>query len=377
MLDNIITFDRIELYLLDLPQKIVFKSGIGTRKSKETLIVKWIDQDGRIGYGECSCRPDPYYSAEFLNAAALLIQKFIFPKLKKEQSYEDILSILKQIRGWNFTKSAIESAVFQIVKQLETSFDVSKQIKSSKISDIPVGISLGIYDDPLQMYDVVQEAIEIGYKRVKFKISPYVSIAGFDHVNPILFENNVCVSFDANGSYDLSNVDQLNYFAEIYKGAYFEQPTPPSRFDVLLRAKELFPDMKICFDEEVKCIGDLMKLFSLNVIDELNLKIGRVGGITNSIEIMNYCFDNGIDCWIGGMFETGIGRQQNLELAAYLPKATAHDLSPSSRYFKEDIINPAIKMENGLIHVEEALKSKIEIDRIEKYKTEKWVLKYK
>ena len=88
MIDQTITLKRLELHVLDLPQKSVFKSGIGIRKSKETLLVKWIDKDGRVGYGECSCRPDPYYSAEFLKAAVLLIQDFIAPKLQSSQAYD-------------------------------------------------------------------------------------------------------------------------------------------------------------------------------------------------------------------------------------------------------------------------------------------------
>jgi|AntRauTorckE5430_2_1112549.scaffolds.fasta_scaffold13858_2 O-succinylbenzoate synthase len=369
MINTKITLQRLELFSLDLPQKSVFKSGIGIRKSKETLIVKWTDAEGRIGYGECSCRPDPYYSAEFLAAAKLLIQNFIAPNLKPTQTYGEVLTMMKKSRGWNFTKSAVESAMFQILKQVNPNFQLSQQLKSPKIEDIPVGISLGIYNDFGEMKDVVQQAIDEGYKRVKFKISPFVDTKLFDKINPMLFDNNVYVSFDANGSYGFSDLEKMEYFIKNYD-AYIEQPTAPSRFDVFMEAKKMFPTLKVCFDEEVKDMGDLVKLHSLNVLDELNLKVGRVGGITSSIEILNYCYENDIQCWIGGMFETGIGRLQNLELAAYLPNATAHDLSPSSRYFKEDIIAPQIEMKNGFIDVEKAMLNKETQEKIDKYSTE-------
>lgn len=366
MIHTQISLQKLELFSLDLPQKSVFKSGIGIRKSKETLLVKWTDAEGRVGYGECSCRPDPYYSAEFLASAKLLIQQFIAPNLKSVQTYGEVLSIMKKIRGWNFTKSAVESAMFQIMKQVNPDFQLSKYLKSSKIDDIPVGISLGIYTDFAAMQAVVQQAIDEGYKRVKFKISPFVNTKLFDKINSLLFDNQVHVSFDANGSYDFKDLEKMEYFVKTYD-THIEQPTAPSRYDIFAEAKKMYPTMKVCFDEEVKGIGDVVKLHRLNVLDELNLKIGRVGGISKSIQILNYCHENEIPCWIGGMFETGIGRMQNLELAQFLPNATAHDLSPSSRYFKEDIIAPEIEMRNGFINVEKALQNQAVQEKIDKY----------
>jgi len=372
MIDHIITLDRIELYLIDVPQKHQFKSGIGIRSSKKTLICKWIDKKGQSGYGECSCRPDPYYSAEFLDASILLIQKFIIPKLSPEISFKHLLDVLKQIRGWNFTKSAIESAALDLISNNNIGSLLSKDLKPSPVKKVPVGISIGIHTDPKEFYDVIQQSIEEGYQRLKFKISPSIDTKVFDAVNSLLLENKVYVNFDANGSYHEDDLKKMAYFVHTYE-TIIEQPTPPDRFDVLMHAKQLYPDLKICFDEEVKSIGDLIKLHKLNVLDEVNLKVGRVGGLTNSMQIVNYCFEHNISCWIGGMFETGIGRIQNLNVAAFLPNAKAHDLSPSSRYFKEDIIFPEIQMENGFIPVDSLKSCKVNSENLNKFTTNKVV----
>ncbi|MCW5519850.1 o-succinylbenzoate synthase [Aureitalea sp. L0-47] len=364
-MEGIITLKRIELYLIDLPQKSTFKSGIGERKSKKTILVKWIDKEGRVGYGECSCRPDPFYSAEFIKASLILIQKFIIPRLQPSQSYKDVIHILNGIRGWNFTKSAVESAMYQVLKQQSKAKGLSDYLNSDMKPSVPVGISLGIYDDQAEMLDVVNKSIDEGYKRLKFKISPYVNSSVFESVYPLLSERNVQLSFDANGSFRGSDLEKLSHYTHFE--THVEQPTPPDRFDLLLEARRRYPKLKICFDEEVESIGDVVKLHQLGLLDELNLKIGRVGGITSSIEILNYCKNHDIPCWMGGMFETGVGRLQNLELAAYLANAKANDLSPSSRYFVEDIISPAIEMDNGLIDVRKSLESNILQEKIDYY----------
>ena len=68
------------------------------------------------------------------------------------------------------------------------------------------------------------------------------------------------------------------------------------------------------------------------------------------IEMAEYCMQHQIPVWIGGMFETGIGRASNLRFAACFPNARAHDLSPSKRYFVDDLVqNPIDMNQDGLI----------------------------
>ncbi len=368
-LEEKISLRELNLILLDLPQKAVFLSGIGVRKSRQTLIVQWIDQDGHISYGECSCRPDPYFSAEFLAAATVLIKDFVFPQLKAEQTYGDLLAILRRIRGWNFTKAAVEAAAYQNIIQKNPNASLFTMLKTEPLAEIPVGISIGIHHDAAAFKTQVQEAIDAGYRRLKFKISPTVNLAAFDAIKPLLETAKLKLSFDANGSYRLKDLDKFAYFAAF--GVAIEQAFPPDRFDIYIAAKARFPDLKICFDEEVESLGDLVKLHQLGAIDELNLKPGRVGGLYNSLQIMEYCATHQIPCWIGGMFETGIGRSFNLEFAAHLPNATAHDLSPSDRYFMEDIVAPSIQMTNGLVNRQSARQVKVVPERLEKYMTKR------
>ena len=77
-----ISLSRLELIVIDVPQKETFVSAIGERTSRKALIVKWVKNNGIIGYGECSCRPDPFYSHEYVDGAVQVIKDFIFPKIK-------------------------------------------------------------------------------------------------------------------------------------------------------------------------------------------------------------------------------------------------------------------------------------------------------
>lgn len=365
ILQQKITFKSIRLIRLDLPQLAPFVSGIGIRKSREALIVEWEDQNGTKGYGECSCRPDPYYSDEFIEGAISLVQQFIVPFLKPEQTFGELLQLLDKIRGWNFTKAAVEMAALQAIEQNtgKSPFDI---LEHQPLKEVPVGISLGLYTDLEHMEKVVENALETGYRRLKFKISPAVRTDFFDAINPLLFQADTYISFDANGSFGTHDLEKFGYFVHTYN-SMIEQPFAPSRFDILLKAKKEYPSLFVCFDEEIKSIGDLIKLHHLGVLDEVNLKVGRVGGVMKSLEIIQYCAKHNIPCWIGGMFETGIGRTLNLRMASYLSSARAHDLSPSDRYFLEDIIQPGVQMNKGCVDMESLKNCKIKIELLDKY----------
>jgi O-succinylbenzoate synthase len=72
----------------------------------------------------------------------------------------------------------------------------------------------------------------------------------------------------------------------------------------------------------------------------VNIKPGRVGGFTASLAIHDFCQAQGIPVWCGGMFESGVGRAYNVALAS-LPNFTMPgDLSPSSRYWTQDVVDP-------------------------------------
>jgi O-succinylbenzoate synthase len=60
----------------------------------------------------------------------------------------------------------------------------------------------------------------------------------------------------------------------------------------------------------------------------------------------------GIPVWCGGMLEAGIGRAHNIALSTLPGFTLPGDVSASKRYWKEDIIEPAVEISSqGFIKV--------------------------
>ncbi len=74
----------------------------------------------------------------------------------------------------------------------------------------------------------------------------------------------------------------------------------------------------------------------------INIKVGRVGGFSEAIAVHNAAAERGIPVWCGGMLETGIGRSHNIALSSLPNFSLPGDVSASSRYWAQDIIEPAV-----------------------------------
>jgi hypothetical protein len=70
--------------------------------------------------------------------------------------------------------------------------------------------------------------------------------------------------------------------------------------------------------------------------------VGRVGGFSEAIAVHNAAAERGIPVWCGGMLETGIGRSHNIALSSLPNFSLPGDVSASSRYWADDIIEPAV-----------------------------------
>jgi O-succinylbenzoate synthase len=71
----------------------------------------------------------------------------------------------------------------------------------------------------------------------------------------------------------------------------------------------------------------------------INIKAGRVGGLSQAIMIHDLCRAQNVPVWCGGMLETGVGRASNLALASLPGFILPGDVSASDRYYKNDITN--------------------------------------
>jgi o-succinylbenzoate synthase len=95
----------------------------------------------------------------------------------------------------------------------------------------------------------------------------------------------------------------------------------------------------ICLDESIITVRHAKAALEMKACKIINIKAGRVAGLSQAIAIHDLCHGMGIPVWCGGMLETGVGRASNLALASLPGFALPADISASDRYYKQDITN--------------------------------------
>ncbi len=76
----------------------------------------------------------------------------------------------------------------------------------------------------------------------------------------------------------------------------------------------------------------------------INVKLGRMGGHAQAKRVESIARERNIPVWCGGMLESGVGRAHNIAMATLAGFTLPGDVSASARYWKEDIIEPAVKV---------------------------------
>jgi L-alanine-DL-glutamate epimerase-like enolase superfamily enzyme len=102
--------------------------------------------------------------------------------------------------------------------------------------------------------------------------------------------------------------------------ALLEDPRPDAvPWSASLRAR-------LSFDAPLTTVVDLDRLPARPVA--VNLKPARMGGVLAALACAARCAERGIDVYLGGMFEVGVGRAQLRALAAVLSPDGPNDIAP-------------------------------------------------
>ena len=332
---------------VDIPLRHAFETSFTRMAAKKTMILELTDDAGTKGYGEVSAFDIPFYNEEFRAGAWELLINIMLPMiLNVDMAHPDeMYSLVAGIRRNNMSKSAINCALWDIFAK-EANLSLATALGGNK-KKVETGVSIGIQATPQALVQVVNGYIEQGYRRIKCKIKPgkdYDYLAAVRKAFP-----NVMLMGDANSAYrradfaSLKRLDDLNLIM-------IEQPLEPG--DLLDHADlQQLITTPICLDESITSLDDTRKMIRLGSGKIINIKVARVGGLTVAKQIQALAAKNDIQCWCGGMLDSGVARAENVAIATLPGYTLPNDIAASTRYYDRDIITPLITLNGTYVDV--------------------------
>jgi len=197
-------------------------------------------------------------------------------------------------------------------------------------------VSVGIQKDAELLVDTVGKFIDQGYDRIKIKIKPGRDVDDVQAVRRAFPDLKLQV--DANSAYTIEDATSIEALDD-YDLLLIEQPLAE---DDLIDHSRLQARLKtaICLDESILSVRHARQAVEIDACRIINIKPGRVGGLSEAMAIHNLCLESNIPVWCGGMLETGIGRASNVAIASLPGFTLPGDISASDRYYVEDIADP-------------------------------------
>lgn len=324
--------ESIKIARVALPLVYPFRTAYGDDEVIESILVR-LSNGSSHGWGEGTCFRAPAYCPESAATQFIISRDFIAPLLLNQEiaSGKELQDRLKAIKGNYFAKGAFDLAWWDLYGR-EKNQPLWK-ILGGRSPLVEAGADFGAMDSISHLIKAIFEANKQGYKRVKLKYRPGWDLEMIKAVRSE-FPDTI-FHIDCNSAYSL---DDLEMFKELdnYRLAMIEQPLA---HDDLIDHAALQSQLKtpICLDESITSLDKVRKAIGIGACQWVNIKPGRVGGLTNALEIHNLCEKRQIPCWVGGMLESAIGASHCIALATLSNIKYPSDIFPTSRFYKQDL----------------------------------------
>jgi O-succinylbenzoate synthase len=364
--DAVPTIQRIELHRIEVPLVRPFETSFGRETVREVLLVHVLTDAGE-GWGECVAGRDPFYSGEYVDGAASVIERYLGPALiaghgrhvDEHRRRTDaagqaavegpgsrgatvplaasVAPSLAFVAGHRMAKGALEAAVLDA--ELRAQGRSMGAFFGAEREWVDCGVSVGIAPTLEELMDEVMGYVEEGYRRIKLKIKPGWDLVPTGAVREELGPKGL-LQVDANTAYVADDIPLLARL-DAFDLLLIEQPFAEEDIATHVRLAEAC-ETPVCLDESILDTTTAVDTIDRGATSIVNIKPGRMGGYLEALRVHDACRALDVPVWCGGMLETGVGRAANVALAALPGFTLPGDTSASGRYFAEDLTEPFV-----------------------------------
>jgi O-succinylbenzoate synthase len=340
-----VKIDRIELFHVAMPLIYPWRTAYGEDAAIHSVLCRM--SSGSVdGWGESAPFAAPCYSPEWAGGAFAVARDWLAPAIlgaeigvagaESPRHATQFQQRLAMFKGNPFAKAVLDTAWWSL--SCNVSGRPLHEALGATRREVPVGADFGVMDAIDDLLDGVGRAVAEGFPRIKLKFRPGWDVPMLAAVRRQHPEHTFHI--DCNSGYRLSDLALFQQVDE-QRLAMIEQPL---QHDDLIDHAQLQAAIRtpVCLDESITHPRQVEQAIGLNSCRYVNVKPGRVGGLTNAVAIHDICRAAGIPCWVGGMLESATGAAHCVALAMLDNFTYPADIFPSSRFYHEDLSDPPL-----------------------------------
>lgn len=247
-------------------------------------------------------------------------------------------------------KAAVEMALHDLLAR-RLNVGLGTLLGGRMRSEIPQARILAI-KTPAEMGAKAAELAAEGYRQLKLKLSgdTAVDVARLASVRDAVGPD-VALTLDPNQSYSCKQMMGAFARMERFDIALIEQPVPAADWQGLALLTKTLP-VAIEADESAQTVHDVFRLVSDRMVDVINLKVTKLGGIRHFVQAVHICEAGGVICRVGAAFGPALLQSVAAHMASTIKKLPyACELSEHQHLLDDPFTE--LPVTNGLIQVPE------------------------
>jgi O-succinylbenzoate synthase len=324
----------VELVRVRVPLRNAHRSRRSAEAVRDSVLVAWTGPDGVTGWGECPTPAAPGYATETTDEAWAALVGVLGPAALAGRPATVVGTVAA---AGALADAALDARLRAAGRSLSEHLGASAAVVPRCAVLAEVGVA------PAEVARRAAEAVAGGASMVKVKVAPGHDVAVVAAVRETV---EVPVAADANGGDPswwiggrpagaLAGLDELGL-------AYLEQPMPAgSTWDELARGRDALRT-PVALDESLRSPDAVRDAARAGALDAASVKPARLGGVERAALAVAVAAEAGIDAFVGGMFELGIGRAGAAAVAALAGCTLPTDLGPSAAYVDRDVCDPVV-----------------------------------